>query len=104
MTPQQLGLVLLSASEVPNFMAGLLPSLFTIGTFSDDPEKVALLRRGELVGSALSLAVGVGASLVAKSWAPAIACGATLAVLLYEYERAIRNPIAEPLNMRMGVG
>lgn len=104
MNAEQLGLVILSAAEVPNFLAGLLPSLFTIRTFSDDPEKVAALRRGELVGGGMALAVGVGASLVAKSWAPAAACAGTLGVLLWEYEKAIRNPISEPLDMAAAAG
>lgn len=99
-TAQQIGLILLAAAEVPNFLAGLLPSLFTIATFSDDPEKVANLRRGELVGSALSLAVGGAAALVADDPAPLVASALVLGVLLFEYERAIRNPIAEPLDMR----
>ncbi len=102
MNPQQLGLVILAASEVPNFMAGLLPSLFTIQTFSDDPAKVKALRRGELVGGTLALSVGLGASLVAESWAPFWVCAGTLGVLLYEYERAIRNPINGGLNMAAG--
>lgn len=102
MTAEQLGLVILSASEVPNFLAGMMPSLFTIKTFAGDPEKVAALRRGEVVGGTMALAVGAGASLVAKSWAPIVACTATLAVLLYEYEKAIREPISNPLDMRAG--
>jgi hypothetical protein len=101
MNPQQLGLVILSAAEVPNFLAGMMPSLFTIRTFAGeaDPDKIAALRRGEIVGSAMALAVGLGASLVADSPAPFLACSATLAVLLYEYERAIRQPIGKPLDM-----
>lgn len=102
MSPEQLGLVILAASEVPNFMAGLLPSLFTIQTFSDDPAKVKALRRGELVGGAMALGVGAGASLVADSWVPLIACTVILGVLLFEYERAIRNPIAGGQSMRDG--
>jgi hypothetical protein len=97
---QQLGLAILAASEVPNFLAGLLPSLFTIRTFSDDPEKVRALRHGELVGGAMALTVGAGASLVTRSWLPLLACGATLGVLIYQYEKAIRNPISRPLDMR----
>lgn len=104
MSPQQLGLVILAASEVPNFMAGLLPSLFTIQTFSDDPAKVKALRRGELVGGGLAVGVGVGASLVADSWVPLFACLAILAVLVYEYERAIRNPINGGTSMSAGYG
>ena len=108
MSGEQLGLVILAVSEVPNFLAGVLPSLFTIRTFSDDPEKVRALRHGELVGGAMSLAVGAGASLVSRSVMPFAACGVTLAVFLYQYESAIRNPIADaktgkPLDMREAV-
>lgn len=102
MNGEQLGLVILSVSEVPNFLAGVLPSLFTIRTFSDDPEKRKALRHGELVGGLMSLAVGLGASLVSKSKAPFLACAATLAVFLWQYESAIRNPINQPLDMRDG--
>lgn len=102
MTGEQLGLVILSVSEVPNFLAGVLPSLFTIRTFSDDPEKRRALRHGELVGGLMSLAVGAGASLVSKTKAPFIACAGTLAIFLWQYESAIRNPISKPLDMRDG--
>lgn len=100
MSPEQLGLVILAVSEVPNFLAGVLPSLFTIRTFSDDPEKVAALRHGELVGGLMSLAVGAGASLVSRSAVPFVACAATLGVFLYQYEAAIANPISQPLDMK----
>lgn len=100
MSPEQLGLVILAVSEVPNFLAGVLPSLFTIRTFSDDPEKVKALRHGELVGGLMSLAVGAGASLVSKSAVPFVACAGTLAVFLYQYESAIANPISQPIDMR----
>jgi hypothetical protein len=102
MTAQQLGLTILAVSEVPNFLAGMCPSLFTIRTFSDDPEKVKALRHGEIIGGAMSLAVGLGASLVAKSRVPFFACLVTLFVLVLAYEHAIRNPISNPESMRDG--
>lgn len=102
MSPEDLGLLILAVSEVPNFLAGVLPSLFTIRTFSDDPEKVQALRHGELVGGAMSLAVGAGASLVSRSWAPFLACAGTLAIFLWQYESAIRNPISNPIDMAAG--
>lgn len=102
MTGADLGLTILAAAEVPNFLAGMMPSLMTIRTFADDPEQLRALRRGEVVGSALSLAVGLGASLVAESPAPMLASVAVLAVLLYEYERAMREPIANRRDMRTG--
>lgn len=102
MTPQQLGLVILAASEVPNFLAGMLPSLFTIQTFNDDPAKIRSLRRGEIIGGLMALAVGFGASLVSKSWAPFVACLVILAVMIGAYEHAIRTPINGGTNMANG--
>lgn len=102
MNTAQLGLAILAAAEVPNFLAGMMPSLMTIRTFADDPEQIAALRRGEVVGSALSLAVGLGASLVSESPVPLLASTAVLGVLLYEYERAMREPIANQRSMRTG--
>lgn len=98
----QLGLAILAAAEVPNFLAGMMPSLMTIRTFADDPEQIRALRRGELVGSALALGVGLGASLIANSPVPFIASAAVLAVLLYEYEKAMREPITNQRDMRTG--
>lgn len=102
MNPQQLGLVILAASEVPNFLAGMLPSLFTIQTFNDDPQKVKALRRGEVIGGVMALTVGLGASLVAKSWAPFVACAVILAAMVLAYEHAIRTPINGGTDMAKG--
>lgn len=100
------GLAIMAAAEVPNFLAGLLPSTMTIGRFAADPVDRARLRRSEAVGSALAVAVGVGASLIGQSPIPLLLTLAVLAVLLYEYERAIRGakesgratPINDPSN------
>lgn len=93
---------IITASEVPNFLAGLLPSTMTIGRFAADPEDRARLRRSEVVGSALAIGVGVGTSLVAESPIPFIMVMAVLVILLYEYERAIRTAqesgTAQPIN------
>jgi hypothetical protein len=101
------GLAIMAAAEVPNFLAGLLPSTMTIGRFAADPIDRARLRRSEVVGSGLAVAVGVGASLVGGHPLPFFAAMGVLAVLLYEYERAIRGaqssgrakPINDPSNI-----
>lgn len=94
------GLAIMAASEVPNFLAGLLPSTMTIGRFAAEPEDRARLRRSEVVGSALAIGVGVGCSLVANSPVPFVMVLAVLAVMIFEYERAIRQAIgtATPIN------
>lgn len=100
MTASEVGLMLLAASEVPNFLAGMLPSLMTIRRFGADDMDREALRQGEVAGSMMALAVGAGASLVAKSWLPFAATVITLTVMLGMYEHAIRNPHdnAMPIN------
>lgn len=89
------GLGIMAASEVPNFLAGLLPSTMTIGRFAAEPADRARLRRSEVVGSALAIGVGIGTSLVAESPIPFIMVMIVLVILLFEYERAIRQAMTE---------
>lgn len=100
MTGATVGLALLAAGEVPNFLAGMLPSLMTIRRFgADDMDKQAL-RQGEIAGSILALMVGVGASYAANTPVPAIATVVVLGIMLVMYEHAIQNPHpdAKPIN------
>jgi hypothetical protein len=101
------GLAIMAASEVPNFLAGLLPSTMTIGRFAADPVDRRRLRRSEVVGSALAVGVGVGTSLVADSPLPFVMVLAVLAVLILEYERAIKQAqtegTAQPINQQSGL-
>ena len=96
----KIALALLSAAEVPNFLAGLLPSLMTIRRFGAEDMDRKALRQGEVLGSVLSVTVGAGASLAARSWLPFLATMLVLVVLLAAYETAIRNPHpgAKPIN------
>lgn len=87
-----IGLALLAAGEVPNFLAGMLPSLMTIQRFGADEHDRKALRRGELAGSVLALGVGLGAALASNDAMPAVATIAVLVVMLGLYEHAIRNP------------
>jgi hypothetical protein len=89
---QMLGLAILAASEVPNFLAGMLPSLMTIQRFGAEEEDLRSLRRGEAIGSVLALGVGFGATLVADSPWPFLATVVVLLIMLGAYEHAIRNP------------
>lgn len=94
-TQGKIALALLAAAEVPNFMAGLLPSLMTIRRFGAEDADRKALRQGEVLGGTLSLVVGVGASLASHSWLPFAATMVVLVVLLFSYETAIRNPHAD---------
>jgi len=56
-----------------------------------DPTRVEWLRRGEIVGSAVSLAIAGAVSMLVGS--PWVFAGSSLilAVFLWEYERAIKQ-------------
>jgi hypothetical protein len=90
---ESIGLTILTIAEVPNFFSGLLPSLFTIGHFSTDEsaEAVYWIRRGEVNALGLSLGLGLGASLISKSWMPLVGCVAMSGFLMYHYEHALRH-------------
>jgi hypothetical protein len=92
-----LGLTMQVIGEVPNYLAGLLPSLLTIGRFSSNPKDRAKLRRGEIVGLSLIASVTIGATIVLKAnkaeywYLPLLGAGAVSVVLIHEYERAIHS-------------
>lgn len=91
------GLTLLAAAEVPNFLAGMAPSLFTLQHMTGksqahEAEARLSMHRAYIVGGGLSLAVGAGASLIAGSWLPVIACVFVLVILIAQYEWALGSP------------
>jgi hypothetical protein len=88
-------LTVLVIAEIPNFWSGFLPSLFTIATFSKgDAEKMEhtrhWIRRGEVQAIGLSIALGIGASLLASEPWPFVGTLAMVAYLLYQYEHALK--------------
>lgn len=93
MSPGTVALTLLAVAEVPNFYSGLLPSLWTIGHFSgsEGGEAKYWIRRGEIAATALTAAVAVGTSYIAKSPIPGLAMAGMAVVLLVLYEHALRN-------------
>jgi hypothetical protein len=93
MRTDALALTLLAVAEVPNFYSGLLPSLWTIGHFSqsENAEAVHWIRRGELMATGLTAAVAVGTSYIARSPWPLIGMAAMSLALLYLYEDALRS-------------
>jgi hypothetical protein len=90
---ESIALTLLVIAEVPNMFSGLLPSLFTIGTFTDDSDADTLywIRRGEVNALGLSLTLGLGASIISKQAMPFIGTALMSAFLIYHYEHALRN-------------
>lgn len=106
MKNDDVGLFLLSVSEVPNFYSGFLPSLFTIATFSgDDEEKKEhtkrWIRRGEMQATGMAITVGVATSILADSPVPIIGVAVMCAYLLWQYERALSGGIDSGLHMNI---
>ena len=91
------GLVLLGLAEVPQVMSAFLPSPTTAYMGGADPERVAWLRRGEVVGSGVSLAIALAVTLIVHqsvgdaAWWVFFGAAGVLGVFLWEYERAIRQ-------------
>jgi hypothetical protein len=79
----------------------------TIGRFAADPVDRRRLRRSEVIGSALAIGIGAGTSLVAESPLPFVMVLAVLFVLIWEYERAIRqaqeSPDTQPISAQPGL-
>ena len=89
------GLAIQVASNVPNNLAGLAPSLITIRRVAGSPnpeEDLRALRQAEFIGTAVSLADAIGASLLVKTVMPLLWTGGMLVIYLWAYEHAARHP------------
>lgn len=96
MSSEAWGLAFLIAFEVPNLFSGLLPSLFTISTFSGgDSEKrehaYKWIRKGEIQAGVVSLGLGIGGSMVTKSWVPMFMTALMISWLVTQYETALHK-------------
>jgi hypothetical protein len=93
---QAIALSVIIAAEVPNYYSGLLPSLFTIATFTgSDSEKashtVRWIRRGEAQGTLQAVGLSVAAAILADDPWPFILSMAMVCYYLYQYEFALRE-------------
>lgn len=100
------GLSVMTAFEVPNMYSGLLPSLFTISTFSGgDADKAAhtkkWIRKGEVQATLMSVAIGIGAASLVHHPLPLFAVVAMCAYLVWQYETALRMGISEGPSLDM---
>lgn len=105
-THEQVALTVLVVSEVPNFWSGFLPSLFTIATFSGGDEDKAAhtkrwIRRGEIQATALSILLGISASLLAGEPWPFIGVMLLVFYLAYQYEHALKLGMSDGPAMDM---
>ena len=88
--------MLLGLAEVPQVMSAFLPSPTTAYMGGADPTRIAWLRRGEIIGSGVSLSIAAAVSMIAAqdmgqhAWWIFLGAAGILALFLWEYERAIR--------------
>lgn len=71
--------------------SAVLPSIMTIGTFVDSPEKIAMIRKGEAIGTAVNLVFAIALSWFARSWLPMLFMVAACLIMLWVYENALRS-------------
>src|SRR3954468_13432759 len=91
------GLAMLAVAEVPQVMSAFLPSPATarmgFNEGEDYQERVRYLRRGEVVGSAVSLTLALAITMITRpalgnaAWGPFIGATVVLGIFLWEYER-----------------
>lgn len=99
------GLAMLSIAEVPQVMSAFLPSPATarmgFNEGEDYEERVRYLRRGEVVGGTVSLALALAITLIMRpqigrhAWGPFFGAAFVLAIFLFEYERAIQAALED---------
>jgi uncharacterized membrane protein len=93
---QSVALAILVASETPNYYSGMLPSLFTIATFTGSDEEKAQhtirwIRRGEVQGTAQAVLLSVAASVLSENPWPFILTMVMVTWYLSQYEYALRE-------------
>lgn len=96
MSAEGWGIAILIAFETPNLFSGLLPSLFTISTFSGaEPEKQKhtkkMIRKGEIQAGVVSLGLGLGGSVITRTPWPLLLTIGMMVWLIWNYEAALKT-------------
>lgn len=68
-----------------------LPSIMTIGTFVDTPDKVKMIRKGEIIGTVFTVGFALLFSIILKSMLPLILAGIAISFTLAVYEWSLRS-------------
>lgn len=79
------------ALEGMHAYSAFLPSIMTIGTFVDSPEKVRMIREGEVVATGFLLALAISVTALTKSPLPMVMGILAGIVTLGVYEYALHN-------------
>jgi hypothetical protein len=68
-----------------------LPSIMTIGTFVDTPDKIKMIRQGELIAGGFAIAFAILFSFITKSSLPLVMSALAIAATISVYEWALRQ-------------
>jgi hypothetical protein len=85
------GLFLMALAESFNVYSALNSSPWTAENFGADEEKARSCRHYVLQADAANVALGIGTSIMAKSWAPLIGILAVTVYMHVLYERALNK-------------
>lgn len=93
---EAMGVTALCVADAAGMLAAFNPSMFTIRTFggggSEGKNTANSIHIGMVLGTVISLAVGLGGTLVTRSWWPLFGTILGLIVIDGAYEWALRNP------------
>ena len=89
-----MGVTALSIGNAASLMTVFNPDMFTIRTSERTQGQSTrdTLHVGMWIGGSISVLVALGGSLVTGSWWPLLGTLATLAIMFYAYEWALKNP------------
>lgn len=85
---------LMAVGEAFNVYGAMNSSPWTAENFGADAEKARSCRHYVLQADIANLALGIGASIVARSWSPLIGIAAITLYMHFLYERALRKGAA----------
>lgn len=78
--------------------SAMLPSIMTINTFVDSPDKIQAIRQGEYIATAFAGIFAVAISAITRSPLALILTGVACAFMIGIYEWALRSAPAWPGN------
>lgn len=85
------GLFLMTLAEAFNVYGALNSSPWTAENFGADAEKARSCRHYVIQADIVNVALGIGTSLITKTWSPFIGMIVISAYMHYMYERALKK-------------
>lgn len=75
--------------------SAFLPSIMTIGTFVDTPEKVRMIREGEIMSTMFLAALASAVAIMVRSYWPLVMAAVAGGTMLCVYEYALKSAPAK---------